>query len=72
MINSTEYMEDDDTLISASAPLSCEPLFESVDDMWDSEPERPCPRCHGTGLDRYEEDECEHCFGEGSLPELTG
>lgn len=30
-----------------------------------------CPRCKGTGLDRWEEDDCEECFGEGALPNLA-
>lgn len=27
-----------------------------------------CPRCHGSGMDRWEEEECEYCFGEGEIP----
>lgn len=26
-----------------------------------------CPRCKGTGLDRWEEDDCTTCFGEGQV-----
>jgi len=29
-----------------------------------------CPRCKGTGLDRWEEDDCDECLGEGSIPNL--
>lgn len=29
-----------------------------------------CPRCKGTGLDRWEEDDCDECLGEGSIADL--
>lgn len=43
-------------------------LVNKFYEEWDNSEEEICPRCHGTGLDRYEEDECETCFGEGMLP----
>lgn len=33
----------------------------------DSENTRICPQCKGTGLDRWEDDDCERCTGEGYL-----
>jgi hypothetical protein len=27
-----------------------------------------CSACRGTGLTRYEEDECDECYGEGEVP----
>lgn len=26
-----------------------------------------CPQCKGTGLDRWEQDDCTTCFGEGEV-----
>jgi uncharacterized phage protein len=38
-------------------------------DPRDFEPkeEKACPRCKGTGLDRYEEEDCDYCAGAGTF-----
>lgn len=46
--------------------------MELIDPVWESNAvlERSyvtCPRCKGTGMDRWEEDECQTCFGEGQV-----
>lgn len=64
----SNYMIDRNQEISVPGPLECESLIQSIYAAWDNAPEEVCPRCHGTGLDRYEEDECATCFGEGVLP----
>jgi hypothetical protein len=37
-------------------------------DEWDEVEEDRCPSCHGTGMDKWEEFECEDCAGEGYIP----
>ena len=74
----SNYMNDGNQETTLNEPLDCESLIEDIYEAWDNAPEQVCPRCHGTGLDRYEEDECGACYGEGvipppvsGLPELT-
>jgi DnaJ-class molecular chaperone len=54
-------------------------LTNKMYEEWDSSEEEICPSCKGTGLDKWEEYDCETCYGEGvlppllsDLPELTG
>lgn len=35
---------------------------------WDEADEDLCQACNGTGMDRWEEFECEVCWGEGYIP----
>lgn len=42
--------------------------YSDVYDEWDKAEEDPCPSCNGTGMDRWEEFECETCWGEGYIP----
>ena len=47
-------------------------LTEKFYEEWDNAEEEICPSCKGTGLDRWEEYDCEMCFGEGVLmPDLS-
>lgn len=40
------------------------------DVWWNTDEEHEemiCPRCKGTGKDRWEDDDCERCDGEGTF-----
>ena len=43
--------------------------YWDIDGYYDALDSRevPCPRCKGTGLDRWEEDDCTTCFGDGTV-----
>jgi DnaJ-class molecular chaperone len=43
-------------------------LISKFYEEWDNAEEEICPACKGTGLDKWEEYDCETCFGEGVLP----
>lgn len=47
-----------------------------VEETWystDEEiPMHVCPVCRGRGLDRWEEDECPACYGEGEVEGVAG
>lgn len=39
-----------------------DPYYGDDVSTWD------CPSCHGTGVERFTDDPCPECYGEGYLP----
>jgi len=58
--------QDDETTLS---PVNNGSNLLNYGDYYDNyeEDAYKCPQCKGSGMDRYEEFECIHCFGEGYI-----
>lgn len=69
IVSTQEYNDAGVSVLGTSAHFDSN--FQNYIDYyedWDEVEEDPCPSCKGTGMDKWEEFECETCAGEGYIP----